>query len=153
MTSPEGRGRSIAAPGRFVGDDGRADQRWQQAYADPAAVEDLLRSGVRLVVPLVALLEEADELTGADTSSHMASVSLVQADGRRGLLAFTGIESLALWDPSARPVPATAHEVAAAALADGADGVLVDIAGPVRFAIDGDLLEDLAQGAGPIPDA
>ena len=79
----------------------------------------------------------------------MASVSLVQADGRRGLLAFTGIESLARWDPAARPVPVTSHQVAAAALDEGADGVLVDLAGPVRFAIDGELLRELAQGITP----
>jgi hypothetical protein len=44
-------------------------------------------------------------------------------------------------------VPVTSHQVAAAALEEGADGVLVDIAGPVRFAIDGQLLEDLAQSS------
>jgi hypothetical protein len=65
------------------------------------------------------------------------------------MLAFTGIETLTMWDPDARPVPVTSHQVAAAALEEGADGVLVDIAGPVRFAIDGQLLEDLAHSASP----
>lgn len=145
---PAGPGRSIETPDRFAGDDGRADPRWQRAYADPALVEELLRDGVRLLVPIVSVLDEVDEQTGADKSSHMASVSLVQADGRRGLLAFTGVETMALWDPAARPVPVTAHQVAAAAVQDGADGVLVDIAGPVRFAIDGGLLADLARRTG-----
>lgn len=144
-----GRGRRIETPEAFAGDDGRADPRWESAYADPADVEALLRSGVRLLVPIVAVLDEADAETGADKSSHMASVSLVQADGRRGLLAFTGIETLALWDPAARPVPVTSHQVAAAALDEGADGVLVDLAGPVRFAIDGELLLELARGITP----
>ena len=145
----EGLGRSIETPAAFAGDDGRADPRWESAYADPADVEALLRSGVRLLVPIVAVLDEADAETGADKSSHMASVSLVQPDGRRGLLAFTGVESLARWDPAARPVPVTSHQVAAAALDEGADGVLVDLAGPVRFAIDGELLRELAQGITP----
>ena len=144
-----GGGRRIETSDAFAGDDGRADPRWESAYADPADVEALLRSGVRLLVPIVAVLDEADAETGADKSSHMASVSLVQADGRRGLLAFTGLQTLARWDPAARPVPVTAHQVAAAALDEGADGVLVDIAGPVRFAIDGDLLIDLARGVTP----
>lgn len=143
-----GRGRRIATPDSFSGDDGRADPRWEAAYADPDHVEDLLRAGVRLLVPIVAVLDEADAETGADKSSHMASVSLVQADGRRGLLAFTGVESLARWDPAARPVPVTSHQVAAAALEEGADGVLVDIAGPVRFAIDGEFLAELARSSG-----
>jgi hypothetical protein len=143
--APEGRGRRIETPGAFAGDDGRADPRWEQAYADPGRVEDLLRAGVRLLVPIVSVLDEADEQTGADKSSHMASVSLVQADGRRGLLAFTGVETMQRWDPAARPVPVTAYDVAAAAVQEGAEGVLVDIAGPVRFAIDGELLADLAR--------
>ncbi len=144
-----GGGRRIETPDAFAGDDGRADPRWESAYADPADVEALLRSGVRLLVPIVAVLDEADAETGGDKSSHMASVSLVQADGRRGLLAFTGLQTLARWDPTARPVPVTSHQVAAAALDEGADGVLVDIAGPVRFAIDGDLLIDLARAITP----
>lgn len=145
----EGRGRSIETPDAFAGDDGRADPRWGSAYADPVSVEALLRSGVRLLVPIVSVLDEVDAQTGADKSSHMASVSLVQPDGRRGLLAFTGTESLARWDPAARPVPVTSHQVAAAALEEGADGVLVDIAGPVRFAIDGEFLAELARGVSP----
>ena len=98
-------------------------------------------------MPIVAVADEVDDQTGADKSSHMASVSLVQADGRRGLLAFTGVESLARWDPAARPVPVTSHQVAAAAVDEGADGVLVDIAGPVRFAIDGEFLAELARSS------
>lgn len=141
-----GDGRHIEVPARFAGDDGSPDPRWEAAYADPARVEQLLRDGVRLLVPIVSVLDEADPQTGADKSSHMASVSLVQGDGRRGLLAFTSISSMRAWDADARPVPVTCHEVAAAAVQEGADGVLVDIAGPVRFAIDGDLLADLAQG-------
>jgi hypothetical protein len=94
----------------------------------------------------VSVVDDVDTQTGADKSSHMASVSLVQSDGRRGLLAFTGIAALVRWDPVARPVPVTAHQVAAAAIEEGAEGVLIDIAGPVRFAIDGELLAELARG-------
>jgi hypothetical protein len=139
-----GRGRHIETPARFAGDDGSADPRWVDAYADPASVEQLLRDGIRLLVPIVSVLDEVDDVTGGDKSSHMASVSLIQADGRRGLLAFTGVETMRLWDPAARPVPVASYDVAAAATEEGADGVLVDIAGPVRFAIDGELLVELA---------
>ena len=144
MPPGPGRGRHIETPARFAGDDGSADPRWVDAYADPAAVEQLLRNGVRLLVPIVSVLDEVDDVTGGDKSSHMASVSLIQADGRRGLLAFTGVETMRLWDPAARPVPVASYDLAAAATEEGADGVLVDIAGPVRFAIDGELLVELA---------
>ena len=105
----DGGGRRIETPDRFAGDDGRADPRWVQAYADPGQVESLLRAGVRLLVPIVSVLDEVDAESGADKSSHMASVSLVQADGRRGLLAFTGVETMSLWDPAAQPVPVTTY--------------------------------------------
>jgi hypothetical protein len=143
-----GDGRHIEAPARFADDDGRADPRLLDALArgDGEAVRKALESGLRLLVPIVAVVDEVEPATGADKSSHMASVSLVQADGRRGLLAFTCVESMRAWDAAARPVPVLSHEVAAAAVQEGADGVLVDIAGPVRFAIDGELLADLASG-------
>ena len=141
----QGDGRRVDAPSAFAGDDGRADPVLRQALESGDAEGTLarLRQGARLLVPIVAVLEEIDE-DGADKSSHMASVSLVQADGRRGLLAFTSIDTLMAWDPLARPVPAAAPDVAAAALEEGADGVLVDIAGPIRFALDGDALQAVA---------
>lgn len=137
--------RTIETPSAFADDHGSRDPRLDAALAsgDAGEVLALLISGARLLVPIVAVLEETDA-SGADKSSHMASVSLVQSDGRRGLLAFTCLESLKAWDPDARPVPVAAPAVAAAAIAEGADGVLVDIAGPVRFALDGDVLTELA---------
>ncbi|MFM9135461.1 MAG: SseB family protein, partial [bacterium] len=89
------------------------------------------------------------------SATHMASVSLVQPDGRRGMLAFTGLDALRRWDPAARPVPVRAPEVARAALEEGADGVLVDIGGPVRFALEGPALRLVAglapEGTGLLP--
>lgn len=148
MTSVEGAGRRIDTPAQFAGDEGAADPRLVAALGEGRgdAVLALLREGVRLLVPIVAVLEEVDA-DGADKSSHMASVSLVQPDGRRGMLAFTSLDTMRAWDPTARPVPARACDVAAAALAEGADGVLVDIAGPIRFALDGESLLRVAESA------
>ena len=66
----------------------------------------------------------------------MATVSLLNPDGRRGLLAFTSTATLAAWQSDARPVAATSQRVAQAALQEGADAVLLDVAGPVRFPIE-----------------
>ena len=142
-----GDGRQIHAPTAFPGDDGSPDPVLRAALdaGDADGVLECLRHGTRLLVPIVAVLDEADE-DGRDKASHMASVSLVQSDGRRGLLAFTSADSLWAWDPQARPVPVRSVDVAAAAIAEGADGVLVDIAGPVRFALDGDALRLVAEG-------
>ena len=146
MTSVEGGGRDIKTPTEFSGDDGGADPRWAAAFAsdDPQAVAHILRSGVRLLVPIVAVLDEQDG-AGGDKSSHMASVSIVQGDGRRGLLAFTSLSTMTRWNAEARPVPAQVADIAAAAQEEGAEGVLVDVAGPIAFAIDGELLVELAR--------
>ena len=153
MRMVDGAGRRLDVPTAFADDDGSAPPSLRAAlerYADDRAahtdvIAALLTS--RLLVPVVAVLDESATETDhrgseieVEKSSHMATVSLVQADGRRGLLAFTSIDALARWDPHARPVPAAASDVAAAALAEGAQGVLIDIAGPVRFALDGEAL-------------
>ena len=148
MTPVEGAGRHIDTPAQFAGGEGAADPRLVAALGEGRgdAVLALLTEGVRLLVPIVAVRDDVDA-DGADTSSHMASVSLVQPDGRRGMLAFTSLETMRAWDPTARPVPVRTCDVAAAALAEGADGVLVDIAGPIRFALDGESLHRVAESA------
>ncbi len=139
---------------QFAGDDGGADPGLAtalSAYAasgDPALLVAGLR-GRRLMVPLVAVLDE-EELgeTGLrqEKSSHMAIVSLVAADGRRALLAFTSVAAMAAWDPAARGVPANADRVAAAALDDSAQAVLLDLAGPTRTLVEGAALHVVAGG-------
>lgn len=156
----EGAGRRLVVPTAFAGDDGSAPAAVRAAlerYAQDSAAHGEVISALstsRLLVPVVAVLDES-EITFAqmgreletDKSSHMATVSLLQPDGRRGLLAFTSVDALTRWNPQARPVPAMATEVAAAAIAEGAQGVLLDIAGPVRFALDGDHLTRLSLSA------
>jgi hypothetical protein len=120
-------------------------------YADgtngPATVLAALVES-RLLVPVLAVLDEADrEADGAriEKASHMATVSTIGLDGRRGLLAFTGLASLRRWKRDARPVPAPAPAVAAAALEEGAHAIVVDIAGPVLFSVEGVELLELAD--------
>ena len=74
----------------------------------------------------------------------MAVVSMVNAAGERGLLAFTGLDSLAAWDPAARPVPVAGPQAAQAALEDGATALVIDVGGPVRLALVGADLQALA---------
>ncbi|MFC6343376.1 SseB family protein, partial [Nocardioides hankookensis] len=44
------------------------------------------------------------------------------------------------------PVPVTAQVAARSALQDGAAALVVDLAGPVRFVVEGDDLRGLAEG-------
>ena len=76
----------------------------------------------------------------------MAAVLIQSGDGRIGLLSFTSTESMKLWNPEARPVPVPASTAAKAALQDDAAALLVDLAGPSPYVVDGDDLTRLARG-------
>jgi hypothetical protein len=125
-----GHGRRLAEPGRFVDDDGEPDQGIRHA-PDSAALVASLRAG-RVLVPVVAVANAVEEVAGlsVEKSSDMAVVSMVAADGRRGLLAFTGVDSLQVWDRSARPVPVSGIDAARAAVDDGCEALVLDVAGP-----------------------
>lgn len=102
-------------------------------------------AATRLLVPVVAVLDEQDE-SGAEKSSHMATVSTISRSGRRGLLAFTSADAMTAWDPEARPVPVATRAAAEAALVDKSDAMVIDLAGPVTFAVDAADLRSLASG-------
>src|SRR5262249_17551128 len=69
-------------------------------------------------------------------------------EGRVALPAFTSADTLARWRPEARPVPVPAARVWQSGATD-ASAVVIDIAGPVPFAVDGARLAALAQGRPP----
>jgi hypothetical protein len=140
-----GDGQRLLAGAGAPDDDGAADPALSAALtayaAEPAREPDVLAAlaGARLLVPVVAELGEAE--TGPDglrrdKSSDMAAVLMRGADGRTALLAFTGLEAMRRWDPAARPVPVSAEVAARAALQDGAAALLIDVAGPVRYAVE-----------------
>lgn len=144
--STPGRGRSLAAPA-FPDDDGTASTQVRELLADeklagPALARHL--RDVRLLTAVVAVLDELDP-DGGDKESHMAVVSMVNERGERGLLAFTGIDSLSGWNDQARPVPALGRDVARAALDDGCAAVVIDVAGPGRRVLAGPDLMALAD--------
>lgn len=157
MTEPPEQRRLQGS--EYVDDDGSADAALAAVLAGhedgrssyPEVLEVL--AGARLLVPVVALLGEV--ATGADglardKSSDMAAVLLTGADGRLALLAFTDLTALAAWDPQARPVPVAARMAAATAVQEGADALVVDVAGPHRFVLSGDDLHRVASGWQPV---
>lgn len=157
---------------QFPDDDGSADPRLREAlagYADGRLGEHAVLQALpdaRLLIPVVAVLTEEEEAppgpaaAGGDRpdrpplrrekSSEMALPTLIGEDGRRGVLGFTCLDSLKAWRPDARPVAVTARQACRAALDDGADALVVDVAGPVPFAVDGIRLHLMAEGR-PIP--
>ena len=147
--------RNIPDPG-FAGDDGSADADLAAALSAYASAVDADPRGVlvhlqhaRLLVPVVAMLGdvEYDERGLAhDKTSDMATVLTRGRDGRLALLAFTSADSLTAWNADARPVPAPAARVAAAGRQDNAEAIVLDIAGPTMFVVEGADLQALADG-------
>jgi hypothetical protein len=140
--------RTIPDPG-FAGDTGQVDPElaaaltaYDAAPDDPDATRAVLArlAHTRLLVPVVALLGEVEhdeQGLAHDKTSDMAAVLMTGRDGRKALLAFTGTAALQAWDPSARPVPVTARHAALSALQDQASALLIDVAGPVMFVVEG----------------
>ncbi|MGW1769917.1 SseB family protein, partial [Streptomyces sp. NPDC002073] len=148
----------------FPDDDGSADPRLSAALAawaeDRSTEPEVLAAlaGARLLVPVVAVLGEVEEdpETGLrrEKTSDMA-VPTLRAGDRRALPAFTSTESLARWDPQARPVAVPLHQALQAAAHEKADTVVLDMAGPVAYQLTGAALRALAEGrtsADPLAD-
>jgi hypothetical protein len=151
--------RSLPDPG-FAGDDGGADPRlataltaYDEAPDDEEAARRLAALAVlqdtRVLVPVVAVLGEVEydeQGLAHDKTSDMAAVLMTGRDGRTALLAFTGSAAMTRWQPDARPVPVSVRQAAQAALQDAASALLLDVAGPVLFAVEEDELRSLAAG-------
>ncbi len=157
----------------FRDDDGAADPDVATALAEFAAGrggEQAVLTALaasRLLVPIVAVLadevpasatealagDESESLRPAirgEKASELAMPTLVGHDGRRAIPAFTCLDSLGRWHADARPVPVTALGVWQTACGDSA-AVVIDVAGPVPFAVEGTRLALLATGAEPPP--
>jgi len=154
---------------QFRDDNGAAHPRVAAALAgyqagqgsEQAALTELATA--RLLVPVIAVLTDRSAADGAasgsaadgaadrDKNSEMVLPTLIGRDGRPAVLAFTSLDALARWRPDARPVPAEAGRVWRAAVADGC-AVVIDVAGPVPFAVEGARLGALAAGQ-PVPPA
>ncbi len=170
MTSgpADARPENSSSPPRFAGahltgsafpdDDGTADPAVALALAEHAAggparsVQQALL-GTRLLVPVVAMLEESEvSATGVtvDKQSSMATVTVLGTSGKSAVPVFTSMATMVAWRPDARPSAVSAEYAAAAALQD-ADALLIDPAGPHRLVLAGAGLRALAAGRAWLP--
>jgi hypothetical protein len=145
------------SPSPFPDDDGQATPQTRvlmKAAAAATAPADYLRAVAalcadRVLVPVVAAATATTSNAAGLTTEKQAEMSVVllqASDGRRAMLAFTGMDSLRSWDAGARPVPVTLDLAAQSAAADGAAALLVDFAGPSSLVIEGEVLDRLARG-------
>lgn len=159
LESPQ-TGRSTEVPARtlggtndaFANDDGRADEAVREALAKSVSTGsqvDYLDAVAQLCLArlLVPLMASGDDTMSADPErqGEMSAVMLRHQDGRTAMLAFTGVDSLARWNSTARPIPATLDVVAGTASAANAGTVLIDFEGPSPLVIDGEVLAQLSQ--------
>jgi hypothetical protein len=151
--------RHIAASA-FSDDDGAPDAGLAAALAlfaaDPARRPDVLAAlhGARVLAPVVARPDQVG--TGAaglvvDKTSDISVPLLEGTDGRRAFPVFTGLDSLARWDPAARPVPVDGPRAAQVAAAEGAEVLVVDVAGPDTCVLAAPELRALVDGRGMVP--
>jgi hypothetical protein len=147
VSGGHGDGRSLASP-QFPDDDGTVDAALEAAFGDDVAVLQMLPD-VRVFVPIVALLAETPagaERAQGDKNADMAAVLMTGADGRQALLAFSSIAAMAVWDPTARPVPILGKDAARATLDEGASAILLDLANPTFTVVETDDVQHLAEG-------
>lgn len=146
--------RVIPDPG-FADDDGSADPGVAAALAEHAAGRGSRAAALaalqysRVLVPVMAVLGEVEHDENGlahDKTSDMATVLITGRDGRTALLAFTSTAALTAWSPEARPVAVELPKAAASAIQDGAAALVVDVAGPTPFVVEGDDLTALAEG-------
>ena len=141
-------GRDLS-PSGFEDDTGAADPALLAALAWPGDDAALMAAVevARFVVPVVAEPTEVD-ISGdhaVEKQVDMAAVTLVAPDGQRALPVFSGIEALAAWDPSARPVPVTPARAGQAAVSEGCEVIVVDVAGPATRVLRPSMVWALAQ--------
>ncbi|UFU05100.1 SseB family protein [Ruania halotolerans] len=160
-----GAGRSLPPTSPFAGDDGAAPEALALALAmgDPAkrlpAVVAVLAQ-VRVLVPVVAQLEERDEASeqtrapvAGEKSASAAMVTVAAPDGRAAIPVFSSMATLTRWRADARPIPVEGPRAALAAASD-ADGLLVlDPGGPVAILLPRPAVWALAQQRPWIPAA
>jgi hypothetical protein len=135
-------------PAGAAGDAAGADPgltRALTAYAADGGAYGVLAAlaHARIFIPVVAVAGETETSSDGlvhDTSADVSVVLFQRPDGKRALLAFTSVAAMSEWNAEARPRVLTAREAARAALDEGAEALLLDIDGPVRFAAEkGDL--------------
>jgi hypothetical protein len=134
--------RDLAAPA-FPDDDGLTDPLLAPALGDDLAVLEAF-ADARVFVPIIPLLGEVP--TEGDKNADMAAVLMTGADGRTALLAFSSVQTMAAWDPQARPVPVTGRDAARATLAEEASALLLDLGSPSFTVVETVDVEHLAAG-------
>ena len=131
-------------PNSHAADDGSAPEalrsaleRFRSGHGDQTEVVDAVRTS-RLLIPLLAELGETgtnDAGLQVDKSQELSIVTVAAPDGRTAMPVFSSVDTMRVWNPVARPVPAAGTRVALAAVAEGTDVVVLDPGSPGSFVL------------------
>ena len=131
-------------PNTHSADDGSAPEplrlaleRFRSGDGSQSEVVDAVRES-RLLIPLLAELGESgknDAGLTVDKSQELSIVTVAAPDGRTAMPVFSSVDTMRVWNPLARPVPAAGTRVALAAVAEGTDLVVLDPGSPASFVL------------------
>jgi hypothetical protein len=141
-------------------DDGTAPPRVIEAIrrfrANEVGVREVIGAlhDARLLLPLLAT--RGDEGVGAhgqlvDKTQELSLVTAAGPDGRPVLPAFTSVDTMREWNPTARPIPIAAPRIALAVASEGTPLIVIDPGMPTMFVVRRPAFQALATGAGWIP--
>jgi hypothetical protein len=136
-------------------DDGTAPPRVIEAIrrfrANEVGVRDVLAAlhDARLLLPLLAT--RGDEGVGAhgqtvDKTQELSLVTAAGPDGRPVLLAFTSVDTMNVWNATARPIPIAVPRIALAVASEGAPLIVIDPGTPTMFVVRRPAFQALATG-------
>jgi hypothetical protein len=159
-------GRSFE-PNAFAGDDGSAPAEFLEAMTDFRSHEYLSEeraraharaiaaiTSSRLLAPLVAEAGDVgftDDGLKVDKTQELALVYVGGPNGEKTLPVFSNVAAMRAWNPDARPIPVDGLRVAASAVHDGAEMVVVDPGAETEMAIRAKTLEAMALGRDWVP--
>jgi hypothetical protein len=137
------------APPRVI----EAIRRFRAAEVGYRDVLDALRPE-RLLLPLLAV--RGDEGVGphgqrVDKTQELSLVTAASPDGRPALLAFTSVDAMRTWNPTARPIPIQVPRIALAVAAEGTPLIVVDPGSDTMFVVRRPAFRALATGDAWVP--
>lgn len=138
----------------FADDDGKAPAElvavmtgFRNGEAGIEQVVDQIRIS-RLLVPLIAQLGESE--IGAhgkkvDKSAELSIVTVRSPDDQDSLVAFSSVDAMSRWNPSARPVPTDAIRLCLAAASQMSTRVVLDPGSETEFVLRRPAIARIAQ--------
>jgi hypothetical protein len=144
----------------FADDDGKAPAELVAAIFSLRSGEGTIEQVVdqirvsRLLVPLIAQLGESDigpHGQKVDKSAELSIVTVKSPDDQDSLVAFSSVEAMSRWNPSARPVPTDAVRLCLEAASQMSTRVVLDPGSETEFVVRRPAIAKIAQSLPWLP--